>query len=272
MKPQEELQVLKSHIQLTENGATKRDGLERFVSGLGKYLLLDADSLLYNVAHFHLDKESDFDIMYEDFLAQVRAISNRIEDDGFIIEDVVYFFTTCSKSFRKELLPSYKENRPKNDTTSLVYEIKKYIIKELINENAPVSLDSELEADDLIPIWINNTDRDNCIICSIDKDLRQIEGAHFDYYKVKTGDVDEFGYDVKDYRGWSYTTKQEGYDLFLKQMLIGDNSDNIKGVEGIGKVGANKIVKGSNFEKLLKVARAYKDMDRMRLNVKLMRL
>jgi 5'-3' exonuclease len=154
----------------------------------------------------------------------------------------------------------------------LVYEIKKYIIKELISENEAVSLSSDLEADDLIPIWINNTDRDSCIICSIDKDLRQIEGSHFDYYKVKTGKLDEYGNEIKDYRGWSYTTKQEGYDLFLKQMLIGDVSDNIKGVKGVGKVGANKIVTGSNFEKLLKVARSYKNMERMRLNVKLMRL
>ena len=56
-------------------------------------------------------------------------------------------------------------------------------------------------------------------------------------------------------------------------MLIGDKSDNVEGVKGIGKVKAPKLLEDkTNFSKLLTVARLYDDMDRVRLNVKLMRL
>ena len=270
MIPQDELTMLKGFIQLSKDEAVKRDNLETFLNGRSKTLLIDSDSLLYNVVYHHKDKENDFDIMFEDFYSQVRAIGNYIEGSNFIVEDIIYFFTTCKNNFRKDIYPEYKANRKEQDKElrEMVYKFKDYVIIELESEFQEVVYSDVCEADDLVRGRHDN----NSIICSIDKDLRQIEGAHFDYYKVKTGDVDEFGYDVKDYRGWSYTTKQEGYDLFLKQMLIGDVSDNIKGVKGVGKVGANKIVTGSNFEKLLKVARSYKDMERMRLNVKLMRL
>mgnify|MGYP003633209396 CR=1 FL=1 len=271
MKPQDELQALKSHIKLTENGAIRRDGLELFCSTIEKVLLIDADSLLYNVAYVNKDKDLNLDYWYADFLAQVQSIGNRIEADGFAVMNIVYYFTACNNNFRNELLPSYKANRETTLTSTNARRLMYYCMGCLENSGVTVWYNDKLEADDGISLdaIIGSNDR---IIVNKDKDLNQIEGSHFDYYKVKTGDVDEFGYDVKDYRGWSYTTKQEGYDLFLKQMLVGDVSDNIKGVKGVGKVGANKIVTGSNFEKLLKVARSYKDMERMRLNVKLMRL
>jgi DNA polymerase-1 len=270
MKPQEELTALKMFVSLSESRATKRDDLEGFLGNMEKVLLLDADSLLFNVAHFHLDKDTGMDDQYEDFLSQVRAITNRIEDDGFSVFSIDYFFTTCKNNFRKELLPSYKANRPKNDTTRFVYELKEYVINELVNELESVYTSDTLEADDLIS---NNQDKENCIIVSIDKDLKQIEGCHFDYYKVKTGLINEFGDEVKDYRGWQYTTKEEGTDLLLKQLLIGDNADNIKGVKGVGKVKADKLIDGkSHFGKVRAVYEAYNDKERLRTNIKLMAL
>ena len=59
MKPQEELEYLKDFIQLTEHQAQKRNDLERFLYRNNKTLLIDADSLLFNVAHFHLDDASE---------------------------------------------------------------------------------------------------------------------------------------------------------------------------------------------------------------------
>jgi 5'-3' exonuclease len=275
MKPQEELKYLKGFIQLSKEQATKRDLLEEFIDSKDKVLLLDADSLLYNVVHFHRDKDTreDLEHQYEDFHSQVREIALRIEADGFEVGKIIYFFTTCKNNFRYKIYPEYKANRKDQDPElrHLVSLFKHYTIQMLESENSRVFYSDEYEADDLICEFARDF-KNNSIVCSIDKDLRQIPTGHFDYYRVKTGEQDENGYDVKDYKGWSYTTPQEGYDMLLKQLLIGDIADNIEGVKGIGKVKAEKIVQGTNFEKLLKVAREYKDMERLRMNINLMKL
>ena len=77
-----------------------------------------------------------------------------------------------------------------------------------------------LEADDLIAIKAKELGDGNFIIVSPDKDLKQIGG------------------------------------YFWSQMLIGDSSDNIKGVKGIGVKKADKILESTKSPKIA-VARAY---------------
>ena len=269
MKPQQELEYLKDFIELTEHQAQKRNDLERFLYRYNKTLLIDADSLLFNVAHFHLDDASEIDDNYEEFLSQAREIANHIEDNGYEIEDMVYFFTTCKNNFRKDLDPNYKANRPVNEITKFVKELKNYTILRLEDEGVKVHYSDTLEADDLIR---PESSRDT-IICSIDKDLKQIEGCHFDYYKKKTGDIDEFLEPIKAYKGFTFTTKQEGYEMLLNQLLVGDTSDNIKGVVGVGKVKAKKLLDGrNNFGKLRAVYEAYNNRKQLETNIKLMKL
>ena len=272
MNPQTELKYLECFKNPTKEQADKKQMLEEFISTREKYILLDADSLLYNVVHFHRDKDTieDLEHQYEDFLSQKRAIVNKIEEDGFNSSELVYYFTMCKNNFRYNIYPEYKKkDKPDEEMRALVSVLKYYVIQMLETEGNQVKYSDTLEADDLISIDARQLES---IIVSLDKDLKQISGAHFDYYKQKTGEQDAEGFDLREFRGWSYTTPQEGYDMFLKQMLIGDTADNIKGAKGVGKVGAAKLVTGSNFEKLLKVARKYDSIERMRLNVQLMRL
>lgn len=65
-----------------------------------------------------------------------------------------------------------------------------------------------------------------CIICSVDKDLLQIPGKHYNFVKKEFCKVSEI----------------EGLRNFYKQMLIGDPADNIFGVKGIGKVKAANLI------------------------------
>lgn len=64
------------------------------------------------------------------------------------------------------------------------------------------------------------------IIASIDKDLKQVPGWHFDIVKEKLVHVDEL----------------EAARNFYSQMLQGDRTDNISGIRGIGPVKADKTV------------------------------
>jgi len=287
MKLQEELNYLKGFIKLSERDAVKRNLLEAFLSDRNKCLLLDADSILFKVAHNHVDTELDFAEMYEQYHDQVRQIVNRIEEEGFVIDYVTHFFSTCSKNFRYEIDPTYKANREKTPLTEIVKHFKWYVISVLEAEGELTKYSDTLEADDLIAWAVELNEQHYPIVASIDKDLKQIPCAHFDYYKIDVKDedgnvvtvfkVDDNG-ELKeivltDFRGFSYTTPQEGYEMLLEALLIGDTSDNIKGVKGIGKVKAKKLLKErNNFGKLRAVVEAYGNSKRLRNNIKLMKL
>ena len=61
--------------------------------------------------------------------------------------------------------------------------------------------------------------------------------------------------------------------MLMAQLLIGDNADNIKGVDNIGVKKADKLREGkNNFGALRAVFEAYNDKDRLRLNINLMKL
>ena len=272
MTPKQELEYLKGYIKLSEREAVKRDLLEGFLSNRDKVLLLDADSLLFSVCHYHLDKDQDFNLMYDDYHTQLRSIVNAIEDEEFNVEQIVHFFSTCTNNFRYEIYPDYKANRERTPLTELVYLFKGWVIDELRNDGEYVSTSDKYEADDLISQAVEVMEEHLPIVASIDKDLRQIVGCHFNYYKVKVG-VDEFGEPVRDFKGFSYITPQEGRELLLKQLLIGDSADGIKGVKGLGPKKSAKLLEGkTKVQQIRELIKAYKDTKRLRRNVHLMQL
>lgn len=65
------------------------------------------------------------------------------------------------------------------------------------------------------------------VICSIDKDLMQIPGLHYNFV-TKVNKV---------------VTPEEGARSFYTSILVGDTSDNIKGCSGIGPVKAGKALR-----------------------------
>ena len=273
MTPQDELTYLKSFIKLEPHEAVKRDMLEDWISNRDKIALLDSDSLAYNVASFWIDKEHNIEEMFQDFCEQRQNIILAIEQSGINVVDIYHYFTTCSNNFRYKLCKDYKANRVENPVKELARKLVSYTISRMEELEWEVAYSDTHEADDLISWSASISNEYNYITVSIDKDLKQVLGAHFDYYNVKTGELDVWNEPIKEYRGWSFTSPQESYDMFLTQMLVGDASDGVKGVKGLGKVKAKKLLEDkTNFSKLLSVGRAYNDMDRLRKNVKLMRL
>jgi 5'-3' exonuclease len=257
----EELERLKSYIQLTEAEAKKRDQLEKFYESRDKIVLLDSDSILFFALHklytftelrglvTEHDRATCEDIIlnnaYERFYESVTKILLAIEDKGFMVNNTVFCFTTCKNNFRKELEPTYKANRKKTPFVKWVYKLKNYAIDKLEEEGQDVHYSDTLEADDIISMIARNLPKpERLIIASLDKDLKQIPGCHFDYKQLKGVDIDmESGeeYEYKYYKGFSFTSEDEGNYLLMKQLLVGDTADNIKGVKGIGKVKATKI-------------------------------
>jgi len=257
-----------------------------------KVILFDADSLVYHAVYkvisFGEIREMlqngetkyaiELEILqrgFDRFEKMAFDIFNEIEED-FNITEIKYFFTNCKHNFRKQIEPEYKANRKSNKWVS---ELRKYLIDYLDGSYAS----DELEADDLIYFNSQLYDVNDYIICSIDKDLKQIEGLHFDYYQLKLKDengeyiLDEFGKELKKRKGFIQVSKEQGENLIWEMMLIGDTSDNIKGIKGIGKVKAEKLLANrSKWGKLRVLCEQYMKesnnwKQRIRINDKLIR-
>lgn len=102
------------------------------------------------------------------------------------------------------------------------------------------------EADDALATeQYSHKDRSTCIV-TIDKDLLYgVPGWKYNFLKEE----------------YFYTTVEEADWYFYKQVLTGDPTDNIRGVEGIGDKKAAKILDGVNGRKALynAVLRVYTD-------------
>lgn len=126
-------------------------------------------------------------------------------------------YLSPSETFRHRLatVRPYKGTRrppPRYKDKNREYLIQRY--------GAEVAVD--IEADDMLGM---NQTEDTCI-ASIDKDLLQIPGHHYDVVKETSVCVDLL----------------EADNMFFAQLLAGDSTDNIVGIPGIGMKKAMGIV------------------------------
>lgn len=155
----------------------------------------------------------------------IRIAIYRMEDMLFDIFASVkakdyLMYITGKDNFRKQVDPQYKFNRKDKPRPIHLAACQEY----LITKYKAIVTDG-IEADDALGIeqckHLENDDI-STVICSIDKDLLQIPGNHWNFVKKESTTV----------------SPTQGLRHFYKQLLIGDTTDNIFGVRGIGKVKA----------------------------------
>jgi hypothetical protein len=177
-------------------------------------LLFDADMLLYRVG-FRYDEKSEEECL-EGLLSSLDWTRDIVQADT----EEYYLSCPRNKSFRYLLNNNYKANR--TDRKPVHFEfLRNYLITSL---NAVVPEDEE--ADDLIGIeqWM---DEGNTICCTVDKDiLYGVVGGKFNFMN---GEV-------------FYTSPDDATYFFYRQLLMGDNADNVEGISKIGEVKSRKIL------------------------------
>lgn len=205
---------------------------------------------------------------------QLLKMQNYLDDIFFDeIESYEIFITTCENSFRKSLCSTYKANRKKNPYV--------FLLREHYRHNNAFS-HQELEADDLISIRAKELGVGNYVIVSLDKDLKQIGGYYWSYYKIKSKDMDgnfifdDYDNHVKEYRQKQveFISLKKAEYLFWLSMLMGDASDNIKGLHRVGEKTAEKILADSTVH-WIRVAREYikrKQKQDFKINYQLLKL
>lgn len=252
--------------------------------------LIDTDSLFYKATYKLEDKIPELNLENEDYDTIVATLAELAEDrcekmideiladinqdeNNILITAKELFVTDCSESFRKKIYPEYKANRKSNDIVSCLRQI--YVFK------YDAFRDDKLEADDLIAMRANELNPNEYVIVTMDKDLYQIGGFVYNYYK-KPDLKDEYGNIIESYTrvGLDYISSFEAKKLLAKQVLMGDATDNIKGLPRYGGAKASKIIDPieNDFGLLKAVIKEYKAVygdeyiEYLLLNYKLVKL
>jgi len=173
----------------------------------------------------------------------VYRVNEMIENTLAEVEASEYkLFLTSPDNFRKHIYPEYKANRTATKPKHLQF-LRDYLV-----ESWQGTVAEKMEADDYLGI----NQHESSIICSIDKDLLQVPGKHYNFVKKEFYEVDE----------------ETGFRNFYTQLLTGDTSDNIKGIAGIGPVKAKKaLAEATNeYEMFCIVRDMYKNDEWMIMN------
>ena len=176
-------------------------------------LLIDADYIVYKScagAESEIDWGDDVIMVVskfsEAFSNTIRELK-KIEGAFFDSTDTILFFSD-SVNFRKSIFPSYKGHRNRKKPCGY-----RRVIEQLKNEYEVIKMPT-LEADDAMGIYA--TLYPDNVICSPDKDMRQIPGKLYDLDTIKE------------------ITPEEGKQWHFIQTLAGDQTDGYSGVPGIG--------------------------------------
>jgi DNA polymerase I len=203
--------------------------------------LIDGDVCLYTIGFTTQDTELEIayyrlDDMISNILTSVSATDYQI-----------FISDSRENNYRYHIDKEYKANRTQ-EKPKWFEELKEYIIS---RHNAKIAYG--MEADDLLAITHNKEGIDSSIICTIDKDLKQVPGLHYSWPIWRKDKIVREGIIQQ-------VTPEEGINFFWQQMLIGDVSDNIKGITGIGPVKASKLldITLSNEEQFNIVKEQYK--------------
>ena len=186
----------------------------------GKIVIIDGDSLPYICGY-----QPTFDEFGEPTIEYTLENGGYETAKGYLNEKILYIYNEIEKYFeikqvficvkgnnnpRHQWLETYKSHR--KETSKVV----KYLYEVLINDYSAYQAVLG-EADDSI-YSISKTINHEGIICGIDKDLKSIEGIHWNFVKNKWEHID---YKTSRYNFWT-------------QVLIGDSVD-FKGLSpGIG--------------------------------------
>lgn len=198
-----------------------------------KLVLIDADSIIYIVGSNNrdLDPLEHSELIYanlESFLENIFSSTQATH----------YLGTFSAKvTFRNSVYKyaKYKGNRPEKPDFIVKWET---VIKEYLVKNHGFLTPLNIEADDVVSLYQEKYP--TAVIASPDKDLRQSKGYYFDYSKNT-----ELEY-IDDLKAMQ--------NLYIS-LVMGDATDNIKGIPGMGEVKAKKLfeecVNAIEFESVL---------------------
>lgn len=192
--------------------------------------LIDGDIALHAVG-FAADRDQyDFAATADEFLNFIYKVVRDCGADDFIV------CLTGEDNFRDKVAKTrkYKGNRDNKTKPVHFYALKDWVVSgQAFSDFDSVNLSMGEEADDVMG-RLQIKDLDNSIICSLDKDLNQIPGWHYNWRQEKI----------------YYVEQEEAIRFYYKQLLMGDPVDNIIGIDGLGPKKAEKLLEGKSLSEI----------------------
>lgn len=206
--------------------------------------IIDGDILCYEVGHGVEWGKEEYGLPHFDYVAEFldTRIQQILTDVNSNLPPVIYL--SGQNNFRHDIAVSkpYKGNR--KDVVRPFHYLN--IRAHLQGAYEAIVVDG-IEADDAMAIHQMQSCEET-IICSRDKDMRQIPGWH---YSWELYNQPSWGPCYVCDPGWIDLVKKstwvlEGTGLawFYAQLLTGDRGDNIPGLNKIGPIKAHGILKG----------------------------
>lgn len=217
---------------------------------MDKIVLIDGNNIAHIVFHSAqniarkqgVEEDQRFDFLekmtYHMFFNKIFSFVKLFPGHEFIVA----WDSKDSTAWRRNKVGDYKSNRVAGE------DVKNSLFKAIdgLKEMMPSFplyqiYQNGFEADDII-YHIASQAKGQCTVISNDGDLQQI--------------AQRFGSTIYNPRKKKFIEVPEDYDICVYKALVGDSSDNIKGIKGIGAKTGEKIAKevfsGQSIENLIK--------------------
>ena len=173
--------------------------------------LIDADIVAYRCAASAMKDPMDIalirtDKLMQEILGSTGATNYKAYISGY-----------SEDNFRRKVNPQYKANR-----VDVIKPDHLMACQEFLVTHWKAEIVRGYEADDAMGM----AQTKDTVICSIDKDMLQVPGYHYNFVKKEFKQV----------------TDDEGLKAFYTQTLVGDKADNVFGIYGIGPAKAAKVL------------------------------
>ena len=200
--------------------------------------LLDSDIYAYRAAAA-CENEDELQAKRSVDSLIINTLMCGVDKCGYV--DAWKLFLTGKGNFRNDIATTapYKGNRADKVKPKHLAALRSHLMQEW-----KADMSEGQEADDSIAIEAT-TLGDDGVIVSLDKDLDQVAGWHYNFIKKEA----------------YYVTEDEGLLRLYMQILTGDTADNIIGLRGIGNVKAKKMLEGAEdeTEMFIRCVEAYDD-------------
>lgn len=188
--------------------------------------LIDSDPVCYRIAFACKDEKLDHARRAMDSYL-VSVLLDLDYEDKFFDQWKLFLSDSTENNFRTKIAVTapYKGNRTQPKPEHLA-GLRKHLIRQWGAVIVP-----GIEADDAVAI--EATADPTALIVSVDKDLDQLPGLHYNNVSKKHYEIDAL----------------TGLRNFYKQILTGDSIDNIIGIRGVGPVSASQTIDHLTTEK-----------------------